>query len=161
MAFAAPFTLSPEVIPYLFAALEQFEDDNSVAPMIVGSMEMLFPFGFKYDDEIDIEAISKKFDGFAHKLVRGSYYFEGRQSHPGELCKTLQTTTAHCRHKKIPFPASDIPRLLSTWSGKLCTVYPDMPVTDATLGSVLEYISTLAAMPWEYGAKYFYSHKLR
>ena len=150
----APDTLSPEIIPYLFALLEQYQD-TPVERDILSSINMLFPFGYEGQD-IGLPELADRFNGFAKALVPGQYYYGGAPVFAGVLTKTLIEAAANARHRGVKFPLTHVPTLLSVWSGERCPVYYGQPVDDLAFKDTMAYVGRIAALGWERGVKYFY-----
>lgn len=151
-------TLSPEIVPFLFALLGEYAE-TSIKIDILTAINRLFPWGYD-GNELDPDWLAERFSGFAIKLNPGSYYYAGMLSHPENLCKSLVQAAANARHRKIKFPMANIPTLLSIWSGEQCPAYYGDLVSDAKFESILDYVSRIAKMPWQQGVKYFYGHNV-
>lgn len=150
----APDTISPEVVPYLFALLDGYSDE-SILQDIFSAINRIFPWGY-VGVEVDLIELSKKFSGFAKTLVVGAYYYDGALAHPGSLCKALIEAVAQSRHSKRKFPLANAPTLLSVWSGEKCPVFYGQDVDDRCVQDVLDYVNRIASLQWEAGKKYFY-----
>jgi len=150
----APDTLSPEVVPYLFTLLGEY-DETSISQDILSSVNRIFPWGYD-GGETDLIGLSEKFSGFAKSLVAGAYYYEGALTHPGSLCKALIEAVAQSRHSKRKFPLANAPTLLSVWSGEKCPVFYGQDVDDRCMQDVLGYVNRIASLQWDTGKKYFY-----
>ncbi|CAD5201122.1 hypothetical protein [Pseudomonas sp. FEN] len=154
----APDTISPEVVPYLFALLDGYADE-SISQDILSAINRIFPWGY-VGGEVDLTELSKKFSGFAKSLVKGAYYYDGALVHPGALCKALIEAVAQSRHSKRKFPLANAPTLLSVWSGEKCPVFYGQDVDDRCVQDVLNYVNRIASLQWEAGKKYFYRNNV-
>ena len=154
----APHTLSPQVVPYLFALFEEY-DDTPIAESILSAIDRLFPFQYE-GEEVDIEALGQHFAGFAKELDANAYYYEGVEAFAGNLTKDLIENAATARHQQVAFPLANTPTLLSIWSGEKCPVFYGDLVSDAGFEAVVNYVKSIAAMHWVRGEKYFYGHRI-
>jgi Immunity protein 47 len=154
----ASTTLSPEIVPYLFALLDTYLS-TPLEQDILSSINRIFPFQYN-DENIDIAELGARFSGFANSLIPDRYYYEGVAVFPGNLTKTLIETAANSRTNGVTFSLAIAPTLLSIWSGELCPVFYGEHVSDETFKETIEYVKCLAAMPWIKGGKYFYGYQL-
>ncbi|WP_143277783.1 Imm47 family immunity protein [Bordetella genomosp. 10] len=156
---SAPDTLSPEIVPYLFALLGK-HSDTSVIDDVLASLYRLFPSKFSESDD-NLSALAQRFNAFGMGRVQSAYYYQDALSHPGALCKTLITTTAEVSSKGIEFPLANIPTILSIWSGIECPVSYGQKLDNEALPKVMNYVRLLSEMQWHEGSKYFYRHEVK
>ena len=155
----APHTLSPQIVPYLFALLEEYEG-TSIAEAILSSIDKIFPFQYDGGD-VNISELGQRFAGFARDLDMGKYYYGGVEAFAGHLTKNLIETAAITRQQETPFPLADVPTLLSIWSGEKCPVFYGEPVADAEFENVINFSKHIASMQFVFGKKYFYGCQVR
>jgi hypothetical protein len=150
----APHTLSPQIVPYLFTLLEEYEG-TLVAEDILSSINKIFPFQYDGGD-VNINELGSRFAGFAKDIDIKKYYYGGVEAFAGHLTKNLIETAALARQKKIPFPLADVPTLLSMWSGEKCPVLYGEPIADVEFENVMNFSKHIASMQWRRGEKCFY-----
>ncbi len=155
----APHTLSPQIVPYLFALLEEYEG-TSISEPILSSINSIFPFQYDGGD-VSISELGEQFAGFANNLDAKKYYYGGVEAFAGHLTKNLIETAAIARQQKSLFPLADVPTLLSIWSGERCPVFYGEPVADVEFEDVMNFSKNIASMQWVRGEKYFYGCQVR
>jgi hypothetical protein len=149
-------SLSPRVIPYLLALLDDYKG-TTIEEEIVFSLGSLFPIE---SSNIEIDRLQDWFASVNAQIVPNAYYLNGKMAHPGILTKELITKTSEARSRRASLGLMEIPTLLSIWSGVACPVTFSTVVNDDSVKEVLEYVKTLASMQWEHGAKYFYGRRI-
>ncbi|WBS04790.1 Imm47 family immunity protein [Pseudoduganella sp. SL102] len=158
VALYAPHTLSLQIVPYLFALLEEY-DGTSIEETVLTSIGKILPL--KSDSEnADINELSASFTEFAKKCELKKYYYSGIEAFAGTLTRTLIEATAIARQKKTSFPLADIPTLLSMWSGVQCPVFYDDLISDEKFEEVMSFVSQISSMQWAHGEKYFYGYRI-
>ena len=155
---SAPYTLSPQIIPHLFALLErseaeEFEED------ILSSINMLIPLGYR-GGAVSLAELVRRFAESTSSSAPSHYYFAGAPAHPGTLTKELIEAAALARHGSQAFPLAIGPTLLSVWSAERCPIFYGQSVDDASFEEVLLYVQKIASVSWESGSKYFYRQKV-
>lgn len=156
LATYAHHTLSPHVVPYLFALLEECTDD-SLREDIACSIQLAHPVRQEVDPTIEFEILRGIYENFAVQLT-DSYSLGGKPAFAGDLTKSLITAAAQARPERIQLRRMEEPTLLSVWSGLQCPVDYMSVVDDAAFQAVMDYAKSIAAIPWQRGKKYFYGH---
>ncbi|BBB62099.1 hypothetical protein UNDKW_3826 [Undibacterium sp. KW1] len=152
----APHTLSLQIVPYLFALLEEYES-TSIEENILSSINKICPFEY-YGGRVNIAELGERFAGFAKKMNLENYYYDGAEAFAGNLTKILIETAALARQGKMSFPLTDVPTLLSIWSGEKCPLFYGEQVADSDFESVIKFSKHIASMRWIRGKKYFYGY---
>lgn len=156
IAIYAPHTLSPQIVPYLFALLEDYED-TSIEEDILSSINRIYPFQYE-GGKLDISALSERFSQFVNNISLEKYYYERQEAFAGNQPKNLIEAAALARQQGTPFPLTDVPTLLSIWSGEKCPIFYGDTVSSPDFEAVMGFVKHIASMQWVRGAKYFYGH---
>lgn len=151
-------SLSLQVIPYLLALLEEWEDTEPGIRIHQIIMEML---GKYCDEEIsDVEECGKEFVDFSQTNDLQKYYFKGQVINYGSLTKELITIVMSCRSANRPFYASTLTDILSNSFGIECPVSSGEIITDEKTARIFEYVKMLAEINPEPGTKYYFGNKI-
>lgn len=151
-------SLSLQVIPYLLALLEMWEDTEGGIRIHQIIMEML---GKYCDEEIaDLEECGNEFVNFSQNHDLNKYYFKGQTINYGGLTKELITIVMTCKSANRPFYAAVLTEILSNSFGIECPISSGDAVTDETIAQVFGFIKKIAAINPEAGAKYFFGNKI-
>ncbi|GED69288.1 hypothetical protein BRE01_29900 [Brevibacillus reuszeri] len=159
-ASAAPTSLSPEVIPYLLALLEEWDDIPDTSVIIRDSIDSFLSFENQYGEEATIEQIAECFLDFGDENEGEMYYFDQKPAFPGDLTKPLIHRVFIAANNEERLQMEVIPSLLSIWSGKKVPGEYDTVITASNYQSFISYVEGLANQSWEKGRKYFYGHPL-
>jgi hypothetical protein len=154
----APHTLSPEVLPYLFSLLEGYINTDLEAAILT-SIDRLFPFGYE-EKAIDFAEVKEIVFGLSKSLELGKYCFDGKQAFAGDLRKNLITAVIDARHRKIPFYQTELPTLLSIWSGEMSPVFYGGILDDFDVQRTIDYVKAMSRLSWVHGCKYFYGNSV-
>lgn len=155
-AASAPETLSYEVVPYLLAMLEYWED-TYVEKTVRISLDSILDYSSTISEEADVEEIGSIYLEQVQSLDTEIYYYEQLPIHPGNLTKRLVEDAFMSLHKNTKLKMHIIPSLLSIWSGEECPVAYNSIIDNETIKTLKEYVHTLSNFHWETGKKYFYS----
>ena len=158
-ALYAPHSLSPQVLPYLFALLEEFYDSVLRAD-IAYSIHALYPMQEEFNPNLDLETLRIQYRRASQHIEDGVYYFRGRPAFIGDLTKPLLSAAYQARARGDALKLTDEPTLVSIWSGVKCPADYSTLVDDAGLKQLMDYVSELASKPWRKGQKYFYNHPI-
>ncbi|OTG82533.1 hypothetical protein B9T31_14670 [Acinetobacter sp. ANC 4558] len=161
-----PDLLSYNVIPLLFALLEEYED-TLLEEQILHTIDYIFPFGY-YSEEfgyylgekVDIDELEKEFYEFFNKQNKNLYYYDGKLAFIGNLTQELFPLVVQSLQKKEDFLDTTISSLLSIWSGEKCPVSYGQLISEREYNLVIDYIQDIAKRKWEPGSKYFYGYKV-
>ncbi|WP_172460058.1 Imm47 family immunity protein [Priestia endophytica] len=156
-ASCARETLSPEVVPYLLALLDEW-DDTGVEEVIRDSLDGIMDYTEELDWNASVEEIGSYYIEWMNTLLPTFYYYNREPVFPGNLTKSLvqRAFTARERNKQVKMESIHI--LLSVWSGKKCPVQYETLVDEEVFQQLTDYINTLSERSWERGRKYFYGH---
>lgn len=159
-ASAAITSLSLEIIPYLLALLEEWEEISDTATILRDSID----FFINFEEEIGEEATIDEIGNFYFKYCQGkdtnSYYFQQNLAFPGDLTKKLFQRVMIAANNEEPLEMELIPSLLSIWTGKIVPADYSTIISASIYKDFIDYINELASKNWEKGQKYFYGYKL-
>ncbi len=158
-AAASLYTLSYDVIPYLLAMLEEWEDTN-VAGTIRNSLDIFLNYSDHLDEDATVEEIGNYYVDFLNDVVEEHYYYYSTPVFPGKLTKQIIEKSVNSLNTSVPIRTNVIPTLLSVWSGIKCPVQFDTIVDSKILEDIYQYAEMLSKMDWETGIKYFYGHRV-
>ncbi|MGK9181284.1 hypothetical protein KXS12_03405 [Priestia filamentosa] len=118
-ASCARETLSPEVVPYLLALLEEW-DDTVVEEVIRDSLDHMMDYSENLDWNATGEEIGSYYMEWMNTLSPTFYYYNGEPVFLGNLTKSLVQRAFAIRGENTPVKMKSVPILLSVWSGKKC-----------------------------------------
>ena len=159
-SWAAPISLSLEVVPYLLALLDDWEDHPSISAIIRNSIRFFVDFENNWGKEATIEQIAQSYFDFCDEGDIETYYFDQKPAFPGDLTKTLVQRVFLAPNNEEPLRMEVIPSLLSIWSGVKVPGEYDTIIGASNYKSFISYVEELATKKWEKGSKYFYGHQL-
>lgn len=151
--------LSYEVVPYLLALLEEWEDTN-VEISIRDALQDILNYQELISENASVDEIGEFFINKRQNVDAEKYYYKGELAFPGVLTKKLLDASAISRKFGTELKEITIPTMLSIWSGIECPVQYYTIVDDEIMKKVLDYVKQLSKMNWEKGCKYFYGHKI-
>ncbi|WP_079504827.1 Imm47 family immunity protein [Mesobacillus jeotgali] len=117
-ASAATTSLSLEIIPYLLALLEEWEDIIETASIIKDSIDFFLDFEQHIGEEPTVEEIGEFYFEFSDHNDPNRYYFQQNLAFPGDLAKKLIQRVMIAANKGELLKLELIPSLLSIWTGK-------------------------------------------
>ena len=158
-ASSSKYTLSYEVVPYLLAMLEEWEETN-VEVAIRDSLDWILDYQQEISENATVDEIGEFYLNKKREIEAEKYYYEGELVFPGILTKRLLDASALSRANGKCLEQSIIPKMLSIWSGIKCPVEYHTIVDDEIMRKVFDYVKQLSKMNWEKGCKYFYGHKI-
>ncbi|MDM5154705.1 Imm47 family immunity protein [Bacillus sp. DX1.1] len=156
-ASCAPTTLSYDVVPYLLAMLEEWED-TYVEQTIKDSLDTILGYTKYLSEEATVEEIGQFYLEKRDSLDAESYYYSQQFVFPGDLAKKLIEKSFIAAKTNSRLEMGIIPSLLSIWSGVKCPVEYDTVINDNKLKETISYIDKLSKMDWQTGVKYFYAN---
>lgn len=156
---SSQYSLSPEVVPLLLALLDDWED-TEIEERIRSVLDELFPVIDFFDEDVSIDDIRQVFVNLFDEIDGDVYYHGGLPVFPGIWTKELLERAIEAKNQKSALYMTNIPTLLSLWTGKDCPTYFDTLIDDKKINELFEYIKTIAMMNWEKGSKYFFGHKI-
>lgn len=152
-------TLSYEVVPYLLALLEEWEDTH-VETIIRDALQDILNYEESISECVSVDEIGEFYINKKEKIDIEKYYYKGELAFPGVLTKKLLDASALSRMNGKELKEITIPTVLSIWSGIECPVQYYTVVDDEMMRKVFDYVKKLSKMKWEKGCKYFYGHKI-
>ena len=151
--------LSYEVVPYLLALLEDWEDTYAETT-IRDALQDILNYQESISESASVDEIGEFFINKREKIDVEKYYYKGELAFPGVLTKRLLDASAFSRKLGVELKEITIPTILSIWSGIECPVEYYTIVDDEMMKKVFDYVKKLSKMKWEKGCKYFYGHKI-
>ena len=152
-------TLSYEVVPYLLALLEEWED-TYIETTIRDALQDILNYQESISEGASVDEIGEFYINKKDKIDVEKYYYKGELAFPGILTKKLLDASALSRKDGKELKEITIPTILSIWSGIECPVQYYTVVDDEIMRKVFDYVKQLSKMNWEKGCKYFYGHKI-
>ncbi|WLV24289.1 Imm47 family immunity protein [Aciduricibacillus chroicocephali] len=159
-ASAAITSLSLEVIPYLLALLEEWEEVSDTATIIRDSIDSFINFEEEIGEDATIDEIGEFYLKFCKENDTNSYYFQQNLAFPGDLAKKLIQRVMLAANKEEPLKMELIPSLLSIWTGEEVPADYNTIISPSNYKDFINYINKLSTENWEKGQKYFYGCKL-
>ncbi|RPK15244.1 Imm47 family immunity protein [Priestia endophytica] len=156
-ASCARETLSPEVVPYLLALLEEW-DNTVVEEVIRDSLDYIMDYTSELNWNAPVDEIGSYYMEWRNTLLPTFYYYNREPVFPGNLTQSLVQRAFALREQNIPIKMESIPILLSVWSGTKCPVQYGTLMDEKVFQQLMDYIDTLSDGSWERGRKYFYGH---
>ncbi|WP_216700703.1 Imm47 family immunity protein [Priestia filamentosa] len=158
-ASCARETLSPEVVPYLLALLEEW-DDTVVEEVIRDSLDHMMDYTENLDWNAPVDEIGSYYMEWMNTLSPTFYYYNGEPVFPGNLTKSLVQRVFAVRGQNTSVKMESLPILLSVWSGAKCPLQYKKVMDEEVFQQLMNYIDTLAERRWERGRKYFYGNSV-
>ncbi|CQR55777.1 Imm47 family immunity protein [Paenibacillus riograndensis] len=158
-AASALYTLSYDVVPYLLAMLEEWED-TEVEGTIRNTLDIFLNYSDEINEEATVDEIGNYYLDFIKQVDLNNYYYYSSPVFPGTLAKKIIEKSVTSINDGIPVRTNVIPTLLSVWSGVKCPVQYDTIVDNKILDEIYQYVTILSKMNWETGAKYFYGNRV-
>lgn len=159
-ASAATISLSLEVIPYLLALLEEWEECSDTATIIRDSIDSFINFEEHIGEDATIDEIGNFYFKYCQEKDTNSYYFQQNLAFPGDLAKKLIQRVMIAANNEEQLKMELIPSLLSIWTGKRVPADYNTIISASNYKDFIDYINELSSENWEKGQKYFYGYKL-
>lgn len=152
-------TLSPEVVPYLLALLEEW-DDTVVEEVIRDSLDDIMDYTEKLNWNATVDEIGSYYRDWMNTLLPTFYYYNREPVFLGNLTKSLVRRAFTVRGQNTQVKMESIPILLSVWSGTKCPLQYKTVIDEKVFQQLMNYIDALAERSWERGQKYFYGNSV-
>lgn len=159
-ASAAITSLSLDIIPYLLALLEEWDEISDTAIIIRDSIDSFINFEEQIGEEATIDEIGNFYFNYCEEMDTESYYFQQNLAFPGDLAKKLIQRVLIAANNEEPLKMELIPSLLSIWSGEKVPADYNTVINANNYKDFIDYIDRLSSENWEKGQKYFYGYKL-
>ncbi|PGM54488.1 Imm47 family immunity protein [Bacillus thuringiensis] len=159
-ASAATTSLSLEVIPYLLALLEEWEEFIDTATIIRDSIDSFINFEDQIGEDATIDEIGNFYFKYCQDKDTNSYYFQQNLAFPGDLAKKLIQRVMIAANNEEQLKMELIPSLLSIWTGERVPADYNTIISASNYKDFIDYINELSSENWEKGQKYFYGYKL-
>ncbi len=159
-ASAAITSLSLDIIPYLLALLEEWDEISDTATIIRDSIDSFINFEERIGEEATIDEIGNFYFKYCQEKETESYYFQQNLAFPGDLAKKLIQRVMIAANNEEQLKMELIPSLLSIWTGEKVPADYDTIISASNYKDFIDYIDGLSSKNWEKGQKYFYGYKL-
>ncbi|MFE3577294.1 Imm47 family immunity protein [Lysinibacillus sp. NPDC059133] len=159
-ASAATTSLSLDIIPYLLALLEEWDEIGDTAIIIRDSIDSFINFEEQIGEDATIDEIGNFYFNYCEEMDTESYYFQQNLAFPGDLSKKLIERVMIAANNEEPLKMELIPSLLSIWSGEKVPAGYNTVINASNYKDFIGYIDRLSSENWEKGQKYFYGYRL-
>lgn len=159
-ASAAVTSLSLDVIPYLLALLEEWDEISDTVIIIKDSIDFFLNFEEEIGEEATVDEIGDFYFKYCDKNNTESYYFQQNLAFPGDLAKRLIQRVMIAANNEEPLRLELIPSLLSISTGEKVPGDYSTIISASNYKDFIDYINGLSMKNWEKGQKYFYGYKL-
>lgn len=159
-ASAAITSLSLDIIPYLLALLEEWDEISDTAIIIKDSIDSFIDFEEQIGEEATVDEIGDFYFKYCDENDTKSYYFQQNLAFPGDLSKKLIQRVMIAANSDEPLKMEIIPYLLSIWTGEKVPGDYNTIISASNYKDFIDYIKELSTRNWEKGQKYFYGYKL-
>lgn len=159
-ASAATTSLSFEVIPYLLALLEEWEEVSDTATIIRDSIDSFINFEEQIGEDATINEIGSFYFIYCQEKDTDRYYFQQNLAFPGDLAKKMIQRVMIAANNKESLKMELIPSLLSIWTGERVPADYTTIISASNYKDFIVYINGISSENWEKGQKYFYGYKL-
>ena len=154
--------MSYEVVPYLLALWDEWEDSNSdIEYAIKDALDNYF-----YDQKLSMEEATKEEVEGLWMLVGDqkeldTYYYKGCPVFPGMFAKEIMTSLYVGIQAEGKFHKYLQSALLSTYTGKRVPVKVNEIISRRDIDSMIDYIEYVSKRDWVEGRKYFYGFEIK
>jgi hypothetical protein len=159
-ASAAITSLSLDIIPYLLALFEEWDEISDTAIIIKDSIDFFLNFEVLIGEEATVDEIGDFYFKYCDETDTEKYYFQQNLAFPGDLAKKLIQRVMIAANNKEPLRMELIPSLLSIWTGEKVPGDYNTIISESNYKEFIAYINGLSLKNWEKGQKYFYGYKL-
>lgn len=155
-------TMSYEIVPYLLALWDEWEDSNSdIEYAIKDALDNYF-----YDQKLSMEEATKEEVEELWMLVGDqkeldTYYYKGGPVFPGMFAKEIMTSLYTGIQAEGKFHKYLQSALLSTFTGKRVPVKVNEIISRRDIDSMIDYIEDVSKRDWVEGRKYFYGFEIK
>ena len=142
-------TMSYEVVPYLLALWDEWEDsDSDIEYAIQDALDDYF-----YDQKLwSLVSEQKEPD---------TYYYKGSPVFPGMFAKEIMTSLYTGIQVEGKFHKYLQSALLSTFTGKRVPVKVNETISRKDIDNMIDYIEDVSKRDWVEGRKYFYGFEIK
>ena len=158
-ASSAINSLSYEVIPYLLALWEDWEDTD-VAVAIRDSLDSYLDYYDVLGEEADLDEVGQYYLDKVQSVDKRLYYYEKGPIFLGDLTKIIFQRLYMAANQKERFALFIQPSLLSVLSGYHFPLEYGQEVSEQDLRKAQEFVDFLAQKEWKKSTKYFYGYNL-
>ncbi|WP_334075960.1 MULTISPECIES: Imm47 family immunity protein [Paenibacillus] len=159
-ASAAVSTLSLEVIPYLLALLEHWDERADTSRELRDTIDTFTDCRKVIGNRATVDELGQAYIDYTEALDMQKYYYRTKPAFPGDLTKVLMERVFMAANQGHPLGMEQIPALLSIWSGEKVPGESHTVIHSGNYQHFVAYVQSLAKKSWEKGAKYFYGHQL-
>lgn len=155
-------TMSYEVIPYLLALWDEWEDTNSdIENAIKDALDYYFYDQKLLTDEATKEELEELWTLVHDRREPDIYYYKGYPVFPGMFAKEIMTSLYVGIQGEGKFHTYLQSALLSTYTGKRVPVKNNERISKKDIESMVDYIENVSKQEWMEGRKYFYGFEVK
>lgn len=155
-------TMSYEVIPYLFALWDEWQDTNSdIEIAIKDALDYYFSDQELLTDEVTKEELEELWILVQDHREPDIYYYKGYPVFPGMFAKEIMTSLYIGIQVEGKFHTYLQSALLSTYTGKRVPVKVNERISKKDIESMVDYIENVSKQEWIEGRKYFYGFEVK
>lgn len=159
-ASAAITSLSLEIIPYLLALLEEWEEISDTNMVIRDTIDYLIAYEEEIGEEASLDEIGDYYFNYCQVNNPEMYYFQQTWAFPGDLTKKMMERVMIAATHDEPLKMELIPSLLSIWTGEKVPGDYYTIISKENYKEFIHYVNGLQSKEWARGHKYFYGYKL-
>lgn len=154
--------MSYEVVPYLFALWDEWEDTNSdIENAIKDALNYYFYDQKLLTDESTKEEVEELWTLIHDRREPDTYYYKGNPVFPGMFAKEIMTSLYASIQVEGKFHKYLQSALLSTFTGKRVPVKVNEIISRKDIDSMMDYIEDVSKRDWVEGRKYFYGFEIK
>lgn len=152
-------TMSYEIVPYLLALWEEWEDtDTDVEYAIQDALDSFLNYRSILEDNVTIEEVGNLYLKVIENKNLECFYYKAHQAFPGLFTQEIITALYIAAQKKQKYHLYLQASLLSIYTGKQVPVDTNTLISKNEIDLMVRYIDALSDKDWMEGMKYFYGH---
>ena len=155
-------TMSYEVVPYLLALWDEWEDsDSDIEYAIKDALDYYFYDQKLLTDESTKEEVEELWTLVHDCREPDTYYYKGNPVFPGMFAKEIMASLYAGIQVEGKFHKYLQSALLSTYTGKRVPVKVNETISKKDIYSMVDYIEDVSKREWMEGRKYFYGFEVK
>lgn len=158
-ASAAVTSLSVEIVPYLLALLEEWDEIDETSIILRDSIDFYTNFEEELGEDATLEDIGQYYLEYRDEHDIGMYYYNLNLVFPGDLAKELIERVLIAANTQQALELELIPSMLSIWSGEKVPGDYYTLLNENNYKSYITYVEGLSKKEWKRGTKYFYGYE--
>lgn len=155
-------TMSYEVVPYLLALWDEWEDsDSDIEYAIQDALDDYFYDQKLSTEEATEEEVEELWSLVSEQKEPDTYYYKGSPVFPGMFAKEIMTSLYTGIQVEGKFHKYLQSALLSTFTGKRVPVKVNETISRKDIDNMIDYIEDVSKRDWVEGRKYFYGFEIK